>query len=85
MNCFFRDQSLSVYCCILVTDECTLICDMLRIEGNITHQSRNFHIILNLGKKSAIKSVSKDKRKIPHTVFGVVQSSIRTENLEAIS
>ena len=55
---------------------------MLRIEGNITHKSRNSHLILNLGRKSAIKSVSEDKRKIPHTLFGVVQSSIRTENLE---
>ena len=58
---------------------------MLRIEGNITHQSRNSHLILNLGRKSATKSVSEDKRKIPHTLFGVVQSSIRTENLEVIS
>ena len=58
---------------------------MLRIEGNITHQSRNSHLILNLGRKSAIKSVSEEKRKIPHTVFGVVQSAIRIENLEAIS
>ena len=60
---------------------------MLRIKGNITHQSRNSHLclILNLGRKKAIKSVSEDKRKIPHNVFGVVQSSIRTENLEAIS
>ena len=57
---------------------------MLKTEGNITHQSRNSHLILNLGRKSAIKSVSKDKREIPHKVFGVVQSSIRTENLEAI-
>ena len=58
---------------------------MLRIEGNITHQKRNSRLILNLGRKSAIKSVSEDKREIPHTVFGVVQSPIRTENLEAIS
>ena len=56
---------------------------MLRIEGN--HQSRNSHLILNLDRKSAIKSVSEDKRKIPHKVFGVVQSSIRKEDLEAIS
>ena len=53
---------------------------MLRIEG---HFSRNLHLILNLGRKRAIKSVSERKRKIPHTVFGVVQSCIRTENLEA--
>ena len=58
---------------------------MLRIEGNITHQSRNSHLILNLGRKSAIKPVSEDKRKFPHTVFGVVQSSSRSENLEAKS
>ena len=57
---------------------------MLRIEGNITHQSRNFHFVLNLGRQSAIKPVSVDKQ-IPHTVFGVVQSSITTENLEVIS
>ena len=44
-----------------------------------------FTILLNMGTKSAIKSVSEDKRKIPPRVFGVVQSSIRTENLEAIS
>ena len=31
--------------------------------------------------ESATKSVSEDKQKIPHTVFGVVQSPIRTENL----
>ena len=58
---------------------------MLRIEGNITHQSTNSHLILNLGRKSAIKSVSEDKRKIPHMVFGILQSSIGTENLEAIA
>ena len=58
---------------------------MLRIEGNITQQSRNAHFLLNLGRKSAIKSVSEDKGKIPHSVFGVVQSCIKTENLEAIS
>ena len=46
---------------------------MSRIEGNITHQSQNSHLILNLGRKSAIKLVSKEKEKIPHTVFGVVQ------------
>ena len=57
---------------------------MLRIEGNITHQSRNSHLILNLDIKSVIKSVSKDKRKMPHAVFGVVQSFTRTENLETI-
>ena len=55
---------------------------MSRIEGNITHQSRNPHLILNLGRKSAIKLVSKEKQKITHTVFVVVQSLIRTENLE---
>ena len=38
-----------------------------------------------LDRKSPIKSVSEDKRKIPQAVFGVVQSPIRTENLEAIS
>ena len=58
---------------------------MLRIEGNIRHQSRNSHLLLNLRTKSAMKSVSEDKRKIPHTLFGVAQSSIRIENLEAIS
>ena len=58
---------------------------MFRIEENITHQSRNSHLILNLGRKSVTKSVSEDKRKIPHEVFGVVQSSIRTESLKAIS
>ena len=58
---------------------------MSRIEGNITHQSRNSHLILNLGRKSAIKLVSKEKQQIPHTVFDVVQSFIRTENLEVIS
>ena len=58
---------------------------MLRTEGNITHRSRNSDLILNLGRKSAIKSVSVDKRKMAHTVFGVVQSSFGTENLEAIS
>ena len=57
---------------------------MLRIEGNITHQSRNSHFVLNLGRQSAIKPVSEDKQ-IPDTVFGVVQSSITTENLEVIS
>ena len=45
---------------------------MLRIEGNIAHQSRNYHLTLHLGRKSAIKSVSEDKRKIPHTVFELV-------------
>ena len=50
---------------------------MLRIKGNITHQSRNSHLILNFGRKSAIKPVFEDKRKIPHRVSGVVQSSIR--------
>ena len=58
---------------------------MLRIEGDITHHCRNSHLVLNLGRKSAIKFVSEDKRKIPHTVFGVVQSSIMNENVEAIS
>ena len=58
---------------------------MLRVEGNITHQSRNSHPIFILGRKNAIKSVSEDKREIPHTVFGVVQTSIRNKNLEAIS
>ena len=58
---------------------------MLRIEGNITHQSQNSHLILNLGRKSAIKPVSQVKRKIPHTIFGVVQSLIRNEKMEAIS
>ena len=58
---------------------------MSRIEGNITHQTRNSNLILNLGRKSAIKLISKEKQKIPHRVFGVVQSFIRTENLEAIS
>ena len=58
---------------------------MLRIKGNITHQSRNSHLVLNLERKSSIKSVTEDKRQIPHLVFGVVQSTIRTENLEAIS
>ena len=58
---------------------------MLRIEGNITYSSRKSHFILNSGRKSAIKSVSKDKRKIPHTVFGVVQLSVTTEKLVAIS
>ena len=58
---------------------------MLRIKENITHQSRNSHLILNLARKSAIKSVSEGKRKIPHTLFRVAQSSIRTENMEAIS
>ena len=53
---------------------------MLRIEG---HFSPNLHLILNLGRKRAIKSVLEHKRKIPHAVFGVVQSCIRTENLEA--
>ena len=52
---------------------------MLRTEGNITHQSQNSHLILNLGRKSAIKSVSEDIRQIPHMVYGVIQSSIRTE------
>lgn len=46
---------------------------MLRI---VTHQIRNSHLIFNLERKSAIKSVSEDKRGIPHTVFGVVQPSI---------
>ena len=58
---------------------------MLRIEGNIPHESRNSHLMLNLGRKSAIKSVSEDKRKVTHTLFGVEKSSIRTENLEAIA
>ena len=39
---------------------------MLLIEGNITHQSRNSPLMLNLGRKSAIKSVSQYKQKIPH-------------------
>ena len=58
---------------------------MLTIEGNITHQNRNSHLTLNLGRKGAIKSVSEDKRKIPQAVFEVVQLSIKTENLKAIS
>lgn len=41
---------------------------MLRIEGIVTHQIRNSHLIFNF--------VSEDKRGIPHTVFGVVQPSI---------
>ena len=48
----------------------TGIFDMLIIEGN--------------SRKSAIKSVTEDKQKIPRTLFGVVHSSIRTENLEAM-
>ena len=52
---------------------------MLRIEGSI------MHLLLNLGRKSAIKSVSEDRQKIPHKVFGEVQSSIRIDNLEGIS
>ena len=49
---------------------------MLRIEGNIMHQSQNSHLIINSGRKRAIKSVSEDKRKIPHTVFGVCSTII---------
>ena len=41
-------------------------------------------LIINLGGKSAIKLVSKEKQKNSHKVFGVVQSFIRTENLKAI-
>ena len=46
---------------------------MSRIEGNITHHCQNSHLILNMGRKSAIKLVSKEKQEIPHTVFDVVQ------------
>ena len=58
---------------------------MFGIKGNITHQSRNSHLILLLGRKRAIKSVSEDNRKLAYTVFGVGQSSVRNENVEAIS
>lgn len=45
---------------------------MLRIEGIVTHQIRNSHLIFNLERKSAIKAVSEDKREIPQTILGVV-------------
>lgn len=79
----------SLYCCILVTVECTtipwkefLICKELK---EISHTKVKTLISYFICRKSAIKSVPKDKRIITHMVFGVVQSSIRTENLEAIS
>ena len=61
----------------------------LRVDGNIFEHGKKKLQIQEYPdtcgrRKSAIKSVSEDKRKIPHTVFGVVQSSIRTDNLEAI-
>ena len=58
---------------------------MLRIEGNISHQSQNSHPIINLVGKSAIESSLQEQTKISHTVFGVVQSSTRIEKFEAIS
>jgi len=80
---------ITTLCCILVTVECTtipwkefLICKELK---EISHTKVKTLISCFICRKSAIKSVPKDKRIITHMVFGVVQSSIRTENLEAIS
>ena len=45
---------------------------MVGIEGIITHRSRNSHLLLTLGRKGAIQSVSEDKQEIPHMIFEVV-------------
>ena len=41
--------------------------------------------MLNLGRERAIKSVFKEKRKVFTLYLVVIQSSITTKNLEAIS